>query len=96
MMRSGNLEGALRQVQRVNQENSTDHHVGMQSSYLKAMLYHRLREPAKRKEAMDAMLKNMEALQQDPEFRAAHEEGKEGQEMIRLTLEKAGGLYGKD
>jgi hypothetical protein len=93
MLRSGNLDGAYRITQRLRQEPPRDPYVHMRCSYLQAMIFHRQNDPRKRKEAMNSMLQSMEAVQQDPRFQAAHEDGKTTAEMIKMTLDKAGGRY---
>jgi len=95
MIKSSNLEGALRKVQQIHQENSRDPYVTMQTWYMQAMIYHRQKEPGKRKEAMNQMLKSMEALQKDSRFRTAFEEGQASIEVIKKSIEKAGPRYEK-
>lgn len=95
MIKSANLEGALRLVQRVQQENSTDPNVTMQTWYMQAMIYHRQKDGTKRKEAMNQMLKSMETLQKDPRFKQAHEDGQDSMEVIKQSLDSAGSRYGK-
>ena len=94
MMKSGDLEGALRQVTRLQQEHARDPYAGMQVAYLRAVIHHRMKDPAKRKEAMNDLLKQMEAAQKDPGFTAAFQEGMDAQAVIKMTLEKAGKRYG--
>ncbi|MBF0498524.1 MAG: hypothetical protein HQM09_00190 [Candidatus Riflebacteria bacterium] len=93
MMKTSNLEGALRLVQRIQQENSTDPYVGMQANYLKAMIYHRQKDGAHRKEAMNAMLKSLEMVQKDPKYKTAVEDGRDACDVIRMSLERGGKLY---
>jgi len=94
MMKAGDLEGSLRVVTRLQQENARDPYAGMQVSYLKAMIHHRMKDPVKRKEAMNDLLKQMEAVQKDPGFVAAFKDGMDAQSVIKMSLEKAGKRYG--
>lgn len=94
MMKAGDLEGALRLVTRLQQENARDPYAGMQVSYLRAMIHHRMKDPVRRKEAMNDLLKNMEAVQKDPRFVASFKEGMDAQAVIKMSLEKAGKRYG--
>ena len=93
MLRKSNPEGSLRIVKRLQQRGHKDPHVHMQAEYLKAMIYHRMGNARLRKKAMDAMLRNMEQLQKDPRFLTAYEEGVAAQELIRMSLKKAGKKY---
>lgn len=94
MLKGANLEGALRLVQRVEQENSQDPYVTMRTSYLQAMIFNRMKDGPRRKEAMNKLLKDMEALQGDPRFQQGFIDGQANQELIRMSLEKAGRKYG--
>ena len=93
MIKTSNLEGALRLVQRVQQENSLDPNVTMQTNYMQAMIFYRQKDSPKRKEAMNQMLKSMEKLQKDPRFRQAYQEGMDSVEVIKQSLEKMGSKY---
>ncbi|MBI3037552.1 hypothetical protein HYY75_00675 [bacterium] len=95
MVKGVNYGGALRMVQRIEQENPTDSNTLMRTSYMKAMIYHRMKDSPKRKEAMNQMLKNMEALQKDPRFREAFEEGQSSVSVIKKSVERLGAHYGK-
>jgi len=94
MMKGANLEGALRVVQRLDQENSSDPYVKMRTSYMQAMIFNRMKDANRRKEAMNQLLKSMEALQNDPRFQESFIDGQANQEMIKMSLEKAGKKYG--
>ncbi len=94
MLRSSNLDGALRLVDRVHSENVRDPNVTMKTWYLRAMIYHRKKEPNKRKEAMNQMLKSMADLQQDPRFQQAFLDGQDCIEVIKKAIEKGGKRYG--
>jgi|GEM_PF-2015647 len=94
MMKASNLDGALRIVQRIQQEDGEDVYVSMRVNYLKAMIYHRQKDPGKRKEAMNQMLKNMEYLQKDPRFQEGFEDGQANVDMIKMSIKKAGKRYG--
>ncbi len=96
MLKGSNYEGALREADRLQADNARDPNVTMRTSYLKAMIFHRMNDGARRKEAMNQMLKSMEALQKDPRFRAAYEDGKAGSELIKLSVEKSGKKYGSN
>ena len=96
MMKSGNLEGSLRLVQRVQQENREDPFVSMQTNYLQAMIFHRQNDPTKRKAAMNEMLKSLENAQKDPRFRRSYEEGMAGVETIRESLQRHSKKYAND
>ena len=95
MIRSANLDAALRRIEKMEQENPGNAHLLMKTGYLKAMVFHRQKEPARRREAMNQMLKNMETMQKDPMFRAAFADGQDGAEVIRKSLERGGGRYGQ-
>jgi hypothetical protein len=93
MLKSGNLEGSLRLVQRIQQENREDPFVSMQTNYLQAMVFHRQRDPVKRKAAMNEMLRSMETAQKDPRFQKSFEEGMAGVEIIRESLKRHSKQY---
>ena len=93
MLKSGNLEGAARLVSRVHSENRTDPNITMRTSYMHAMIFHQMKDPVRRRQAMDNMLKSMEALQKDRRFLEAHEAGKASAEVIQMSLDKAGDRY---
>ncbi|MBF0408855.1 MAG: hypothetical protein HQM10_16020 [Candidatus Riflebacteria bacterium] len=90
MLKSSNLGGALRMVERVQQNFPRDNYLNMQSWYIKAMIFHRQRDMKKRKEAMDSMLKCIESLQKDPKYLSSVQDGKEGADLIRMSIEKKG------
>ncbi len=94
MLRGSNFEGALRVAERIQAENAADPNVTMRTSYLKAMIYHRMNDAGRRKEAMNQMLKSMETLQKDPRFREAYEDGKANAELIKMSVDEAGKKYG--
>ncbi len=94
MLKGQNLEGALRMVQRVALENAQDPYVIMRTSYLEAMIFHKLKDGPKRKEAMNRLLKSMETLQGDPRFQQGFLDGMANQEVIKMSLDKAGKNYG--
>lgn len=93
MMKGGNYEGALREADRVQRDNPRDPNVTMRTSYLKAMVFHRMNDVNRRKEAMNQMLKSMEDVQKDPRFRAAFEDGTANAEIIKMSIDRAGGRY---
>jgi len=93
MMKGGNHEGALREVDRIERDNPRDPNVTMRTSYLKAMIFHRMNDVNRRKEAMNQMLKSMEDVQKDPRFRAAFEDGTANAEIIKMSIDRAGGRY---
>lgn len=88
MIRNSNLEAALRLVQRIELQHKSDPYILMQTSYLQAMIYHRLNQPAKRKEAMNNLLKFMEEMQSDERFQMGFLDGQDAQELIKLSLNK--------
>lgn len=94
MLKGSNLEGALRQVLRVAQENAQDPYVTMRTAYLEAMIYHRMKDGPKRKDAMNRLLKDMETLQGDPRFQQGFLDGMANQEVIKMSLDQAGKRYG--
>lgn len=94
MLKGRNYEGALREAERVQRDNPGDPNVTMQASYLKAMIFHRMSDGNRRKEAMNEMLKSMEALQKDPRFRAAHEDGLDNAEIIKMSIDRSENRYG--
>lgn len=94
MLKGSNLEGALRQVLRVAQENAQDPYVTMRTAYLEAMIYHRMKDGPKRKDAMNRLLKDMETLQGDPRFQQGFLDGMANQEIIKMSLDQAGKHYG--
>lgn len=96
MLKGKNYEGALREAERVQRDNPRDPNVTMRTSYLKAMIFHRMNDGNRRKEAMDQMLKSMEELQKDPRFRAAHEDGVANSEIIKMSIEQSGSRYGSN
>jgi len=93
MMKGGNYEGALREADRVQRDNPRDPNVTMRTSYLKAMVFHRMNDVNRRKEAMNQMLKSMEDVQKDPRFRAAFEDGTANAEIIKMSIDRAGDRY---
>jgi len=93
MMKGGNYEGALREADRVQRDNPGDPNVTMRTSYLKAMVFHRMNDVNRRKEAMNQMLKSMEDVQKDPRFRAAFEDGTANAEIIKMSIDRAGDRY---
>ncbi len=95
MIRTANLDAALRSIQKMEQENPQNVHLLMKTGYLKAMIYHRQKDPARRREAMNQMLKNMETMQKDPVYRAAFADGQDAVEVVRKSLERGGGRYGQ-
>lgn len=94
MLKGQNLEGALRLVQRVALEHAQDPYVIMRTSYLEAMIFHKMKDAGKRKDAMNRLLKSMEALQGDPRFQQGFLDGMANQEVIKMSLDKAGKKYG--
>ena len=95
MIRTSNLEGALRQIERIEQDHPGEPMVLMETGYMKAMVFHRQKNVPKRREAMSQLLKNMEAMQKDPRFRAAFADGQESSDLMKKALEKGGGRFGK-
>ncbi|MFZ2956777.1 MAG: hypothetical protein WA705_07810 [Candidatus Ozemobacteraceae bacterium] len=93
MMKSANLDGALRLVQRVQQENPNDPYTGMQANYLKAMIFHRMKDAPRRKEAMNSMLRSLETVQKDPKYKEAVDDGHDAGEVIKMSLERGGKTY---
>ncbi|MBP7633951.1 hypothetical protein KBA41_07250 [Candidatus Ozemobacteraceae bacterium] len=93
MMKGRNYEGALREADRVQRDNPRDPNVTMRTSYLKAMIFHRMNDVSRRKEAMTQMLKSMEEVQKDPRFRAAFEDGTANAEIIKMSIDRAGDRY---
>lgn len=93
MFNSDNLDGALREVERLQLEINNDPYLEMQSWYLSAMIYHKTDKTSRRKRAMRKMLESMEQLQKDPRFRNAFEDGMISQEVIKMAIEKGEGRY---
>lgn len=93
MLQSDNLDGAQREIERVQLEINNDPHLEMQSWYLSAMIYHKSGKTSRRKRSMRKMLESMEQLQKDPRFRRSFEDGMMSQEVIKLAIEKGDGRY---
>ncbi len=93
MFKKGNLDAALREVERVKLETDNDPHLDMQAWYLSAMIYHKAGKSSRRKRAMRKMLESMEQLQQDPRFRKAYEDGILGRELVDIALKQGEGKY---
>lgn len=93
MIRDDNLESALRIVERIYLNYPDDPEITMQTHYMKAMIFHRMKDPSKRKQAMDEMLKSMEKLQQDARYRKSYEIGRECEEVVKMSIEKYGKNY---
>ncbi|MBF0546849.1 MAG: hypothetical protein HQM08_20585 [Candidatus Riflebacteria bacterium] len=90
MLKTSNLGGALRLIDRVQQSFPHDNYINMQAWYIKAMIFHRQKDFPKRKEAMNSMLKSIEEMQKDPKYRSAVEEGQQGADLIKMSIEKKG------
>lgn len=93
MFNSNNLDGALREVERLQLEIDDDPYLEMQSWYLSAMIYHKSDKASRRKRSMRKMLECMEQLQKDPRFRNAFEDGMISQEVVKMAIEKGEGRY---
>jgi hypothetical protein len=93
MYNTANLDGALREVERLQLEINNDPYLEMQSWYLSAMIYHKSDKTSRRKRAMRKMLESMEQLQKDPRFLQAHADGMISQEIMKMALEKGEGRY---
>ncbi|HNV69684.1 MAG TPA: hypothetical protein PKO06_08310 [Candidatus Ozemobacteraceae bacterium] len=94
MIRTANLDAALRRIEKTEQENPGNAHLLMKTGYLKAMIFHRQKDSVKRRDAMNQMLKNMETMQKDPMYRTAFTDGQDAIDVVRKSLERGGGRYG--
>jgi hypothetical protein len=93
MFRTDNIDGALREVERVQLELNNDPYLEMQTWYLSAMIYHKSGKTSRRKRSMRKMLEVMEQLQKDPRFRQSLEDGLISQDVIKQAIEKGEGRY---
>ncbi|EKD83409.1 MAG: hypothetical protein ACD_39C00697G0003 [uncultured bacterium] len=93
MFQKENLDGALREVERVQMDINDDPYLEMQTWYLSAMIYHKSGKTSRRSRAMRKMLELMETLQKDPRFRESFEEGMMSQQVIDMALSKGEGRY---
>lgn len=93
MFNTDNIDGALRELERVQLEINNDPYLEMQTWYLSAMIYHKTGKSSRRKRSMRKMLEVMEQLQKDPRFRRSFEDGKMSQDVIKLAIEKGEGRY---
>ncbi len=93
MYKSDNIDGAQREIERVQLEIRNDPHLEMQTWYLSAMIYHKSGKTSRRKRSMRKMLEVMEQLQKDPRFRRSFEDGMVSQDVIKLAIEKGVGRY---
>jgi len=93
MFRRDNMDGALREVERLQLEINNDPYLEMQSWYLSAMIYHKTGKASRRKRSMRKMLETMEQLQKDPRFKKSFQDGIESQDLINMALKKGEGKY---
>lgn len=93
MFKNDNIDGAQREIERVQLEIRNDPHLEMQTWYLSAMIYHKSGKTSRRKRSMRKMLEVMEQLQKDPRFRRSFEDGMMSQDVIKLAIEKGVGRY---
>lgn len=93
MFRRDNMDGALREVERLQLEINNDPYLEMQSWYLSAMIYHKTGKASRRKRSMRKMLETMEQLQKDPRFRKSFQDGMDSQDLINMALKKSEGKY---
>lgn len=93
MFQKNNLDGSLREVERVQMDINDDPYLDMQTWYLSAMIYHKTGKTSRRTRAMRKMLESMETLQKDPRFRESFEDGMMSQQVIDMALSKGEGRY---
>lgn len=93
MFRRDNMDGALREVERLQLEINNDPYLEMQSWYLSAMIYHKTGKASRRKRSMRKMLETMEQLQKDPRFKRAFQDGMDSQDLVNMALKKSEGKY---
>ncbi len=86
-------QSALRELERLQMDIRDDLYLEMQTWYLSAMIYHKLGKSSRRKRSMRKMLETMEALQKEPGFKEALEDGNISQEVIQMAIGKAGEKY---
>ncbi len=92
-MQGRNYDAALRDLERLKLQHPDDPYVAMRVQYLEARIAHRQNNAKARKTAMDAMLKSMERVQQDPRFQEAHREGRVAQDVIKQSIQQGGEKY---
>lgn len=90
----GSPDSAMRDLEQLKQRYADDSYVQMRVAYMMARVAHRQNNGKRRKQAMDDMLKAMEATQKDARFLKAHGEGRSAQEVVRESIKRAGGSYG--
>lgn len=93
MLKDSNPQAALREIERLQMDIRDDTYLEMQTWYLSAMVYHKMGKSSRRKRSMRKMLETMEVLQKDPRFKAAYEDGKISQEVIKMSINKEGDKY---
>ncbi|MFZ5952906.1 MAG: hypothetical protein ACOYXC_19540 [Candidatus Rifleibacteriota bacterium] len=93
MLINSNVEGSLRELERLQLDLRDDPYLEMQTWYLSAMAYHKQGKPSRRKRSMRKMLETMEILQKDPRFKAAHEDGKMAQDVVKMAISKGGDKF---
>ncbi len=93
MLVDSNVEGSLRELERLQLDLRDDPYLEMQTWYLSAMAYHKQGKPSRRKRSMRKMLETMEILQKDPRFKAACEDGKMAQDVVKMSISKGGDKF---
>ncbi|MEW6709525.1 MAG: hypothetical protein AB1403_06835 [Candidatus Riflebacteria bacterium] len=93
MLVNSNVEGSLRELERLQLDLRDDPYLEMQTWYLSAMAYHKQGKPSRRKRSMRKMLETMEVLQKDPRFKAAHEDGKMAQDVVKMSISRGGDKF---
>lgn len=93
MFQTDNIDGAQRELDRVQLEINDDPYLEMQTWYLAAMISHKSGKTSRRKRAMRKMLETMEQLQKDPRFLRSFEDGMVSQEVIKMAIDKGEGRY---
>ncbi|MGM0598742.1 MAG: hypothetical protein ACQETH_02885 [Candidatus Rifleibacteriota bacterium] len=93
MLMKSNPQGALREIERLQMDIRDDKYLELKTWYLSAMIYHKMGKISRRKRAMRKMLEIMQALQKDPRFKKAFEEGKSTQDIIEMAKQSGGDKY---
>ncbi len=93
MYKNRNYDGALREVERIQLEINNDPYLEMQTWGLAAMIYDKTGKTSRRKRAYNKMIEAVTAVQKDPRYKKAYEDGKICQDLIEDAKTKGDKQY---
>lgn len=93
MYKKRNYDGALREVERIQNEINDDPYLKMQAWALAAKIYDKTGKTSRRKRSYTKMMEAMEEVRKDSRYKRAYEEGKLCVELIEIAKQKGDDKY---